>query len=107
MSLADDLRRAELVALDRGEAAIAQAIASICERPKLSASDTALLAPYLAWCKNASARHCPAKPATVAAYTLELQTRGVAQERILAELGAIRGPTQSLWFIEPDPHAHR
>jgi hypothetical protein len=69
--LADEIERAKRRALDEGEAAIAQSVAGLCTAPELTPADVELLRPWLAWCKEKSVRHAPAKPWCIAAFILD------------------------------------
>ena len=68
--LVDEIRRAQIKALDDGEAAI-QSIANPSALVELTPAELELLRPWLEWCKNKSVRHAPAKPHVVAAWIID------------------------------------
>jgi hypothetical protein len=86
--LADEIRRAQIKALDDGESAIAQSATDLCAAPELATGDLELLQPWLRWCKEKSVRHCPAKPYSVAAFILDQHKLGQI-EGIFDTLAAI------------------
>jgi hypothetical protein len=67
--LADEIKRQQIAALDAGETAL-QSIAPSA-LVELRADDLELLRPWLAWCKEKSVRHAPAKPHVVAAFIID------------------------------------
>jgi hypothetical protein len=93
MTLSVELERArkhaQIKQWDEGEAVLAQSVANVPPAPELDAGEHAALAPFLAFCKEASVRHCPAKPHVIAAYTLIAHQRGVPASTIVEQLCAV------------------
>jgi hypothetical protein len=91
--LADDIAKAKqrdaIAAFDAGERAVAESLGDLIVAPELEPSDGELLAPWLAFCKDRSCRHAPAKPWVCAAYALERHKQSIDVERMVTELHAI------------------
>ena len=107
MTLAEQLeqakRRQEIADLDAGDQRTAAEFAKRISLPplELSADIRTLLDPFNKWANQRHARRCPARPATVALFALDLAAMGVEIEQILAQLNAIE-EMHSKWAL-PNP----
>jgi hypothetical protein len=86
-------RREQAQKWDQGEAALAAEVvlrAQLPPPPDLSEEDRQSLQPFIAYTTTASARFCPAKPTTVAAFIIEQAgATGSSTEKLLQQLDAI------------------
>jgi hypothetical protein len=91
--LADEIekikRRELIAALDDGERRVAETLGDLVVAPELAPGDPQLLAAWMAFCRDKSVRHAPARPWCVAAYLLERHHSGVVGQHIVSELEAI------------------
>jgi len=83
-------QRELIAALDKGEKAVAESHGDLLIAPELQPGDVELLKPWIAWCRDKSARSVPAKVWCVAAYVLDRHKQGIAESQIFDELGALK-----------------